>query len=606
MIGTMTQTGDKPGQAYQISNPEEFARNVLKLLEEGGRAMSGLLERPDAKISAYSAASEASEATKTLSDVLGIWLADPAKLAEAQTALIASYAELWNLSLRKLMGENVPDMVEPDPSDNRFKDPEWTSNPFFDFWKQAYLLTTQWGEAILKETKGLDDDERRRAEFYYRQLSSAFSPSNFPLTNPEVFRATLASNAGNLVQGMEQLIGDMEKSGDLLKISQTDTAAFDVGKNLALTPGKIVFQNDLFQLIQYAPTTEKVREVPLLVIPPWINKYYILDLTPSKSYLKYAVDQGFTVFVISWVNPDHSLSHKTFEDYMIEGVLAAADAVSRETGIEKCNVVGYCVGGTLLGCTLAYLAARGEQPFHSVTFLTTQLDFSKAGDLLLFTTDSQLESLEELMGQRGYLDGSRMANVFNMMRPRDLIWPYIVNNYLLGKKPFPFDLLYWNQDLTRMTAANHNFYLREFYNENRLAKGEMTLGGIKLDLRKVKLPIFEVATKEDHIAPAKSVFIGAKLLGSDVEFVLAGSGHIAGVVNPPDKMKYQHWTGPKLSKVGTLDEWLSQAKEHPGSWWPRWTAWLSKYSGGWTVTREPGATLGAIESAPGSYVRAKS
>ena len=606
MISTMTQTGDKPGQAYQISNPEEFARNVLKLLEEGGRAMSGLLERPDAKISAYSAASEASEATKTLSDVLGIWLADPAKLAEAQTSLIASYAELWNQSLRKLMGENVPDMVEPDPSDNRFKDPEWTSNPFFDFWKQAYLLTTQWGEAILKETKGLDDDERRRAEFYYRQLSSAFSPSNFPLTNPEVFRATLASNAGNLVQGMEQLIGDMEKSGDLLKISQTDTAAFDVGKNLALTPGKVVFQNDLFQLIQYAPTTEKVREVPLLVIPPWINKYYILDLTPSKSYLKYAVDQGFTVFVISWVNPDQSLSHKTFEDYMIEGVLAAADAVSRETGIEKCNVVGYCVGGTLLGCTLAYLAARGEQPFHSVTFLTTQLDFSKAGDLLLFTTDSQLESLGELMDQRGYLDGSRMANVFNMMRPRDLIWPYIVNNYLLGKKPFPFDLLYWNQDSTRMTAANHNFYLREFYNENRLAKGQMSLGGIKLDLRKVKLPIFEVATKEDHIAPAKSVFIGAKLLGSDVEFVLADSGHIAGVVNPPDKMKYQHWTGPKLSKVATLEEWLSQAKEHPGSWWPRWTTWLSKYSGGWTAVREPGATLGAIEPAPGSYVRAKS
>jgi polyhydroxyalkanoate synthase len=602
----MTQTGDKPGQAYQISNPEEFARNVLKLLEEGGRAMSGLLERPDAKISAYSAASEASEATKTIGDVISIWLADPAKLAEAQTALMSSYAELWNMSVRKFLGEDVPDIVEPDPSDNRFKDPEWTSNPFFDFWKQAYLLTTQWGETVLKQTRGLDDEERRRAEFYFRQLSSAFSPSNFPLTNPEVFRTTLASNAGNLVQGMEQLICDMEKSGDLLKISQTDTEAFEVGKNLALTPGKIVFQNELFQLIQYSPTTDKVREVPLLVIPPWINKYYILDLTPSKSYLKYAVDQGFTVFVISWVNPNESLSHKTFEDYMIEGVLSAADAVSRETGVEKCNVVGYCVGGTMLGCTLAYLAARGEQPFHSVTFLTTQLDFSKAGDLLLFTTDSQLSSLEELMGERGYLDGSRMANVFNMMRPRDLIWPYIVNNYLLGKKPFPFDLLYWNQDSTRMTAANHNFYLREFYNENRLAKGEMSLGGIRLDLKKVKLPIFEVATKEDHIAPAKSVFIGAKLLGSDVEFVLAGSGHIAGVVNPPDKMKYQHWTGPKLSKVGTLEEWISQAKEHPGSWWPRWTTWLTKYSGNWIDAREPGATLGAIEPAPGSYVRTKS
>jgi polyhydroxyalkanoate synthase len=579
---------------------------VLKLLEEGGRAMSGLLERPDTKVSAYSAASEASEATKTLGDIFSIWLADPAKFAEAQASLITSYAELWNTSLRKLMGEAVPDLIEPDPSDSRFKDPEWTTNPFFDFWKQAYLLTTHWGETILKETAGLDDEERRRAEFYFRQLSSAFSPSNFPLTNPEVLRETLQSNAHNLVQGLSHFMRDMERSGDLLKISQTDTEAFEVGKNLAVTPGKIVFQNELFQLIQYAPTTDKVREVPLLVIPPWINKYYILDLTPSKSLLKYAVDQGFTVFVVSWVNPDESLARKGFEDYMLEGVLTATDAVLRETGVEKCNAVGYCVGGTLLGCALSYLAARGEQPFHSVTFLTTQLDFTKAGDLLLFTSDSQLTSLEELMDERGYLDGSRMASVFNMMRPRDLIWPYVVNNYLLGKKPFPFDLLYWNQDSTRMPAANHNFYLREFYGENALAKGEMTLGGIKLDLRKVKLPIMEVATKEDHIAPAKSVFIGAKLLGSDVEFVLAGSGHIAGVVNSPDKMKYQHWTGPKVSKVATLDEWMSEAEEHPGSWWPRWAKWLDKYSGDWIEPREPGETLGAIEPAPGSYVRTKS
>lgn len=606
MLRTMTQTGDKPAPAiYQIRNPEEFARNVLKLLEEGGRAMSGLLERPDAKISAYSAASEASEATKTLGDLVSVWLADPAKFAEAQTSLVTSYAELWNTSMRKLMGEDVPDVIEPDPSDNRFKDPEWTTNPFFDFWKQAYLLTTQWADTVLKETKGLDDEERRRAEFYLRQLSSAFSPSNFPLTNPEVVRETLQSNAGNLVQGLSQFIRDMEKSGDLLKISQTDTDAFEVGKNLALTPGKIVFQNELFQLIQYAPTTDKVREMPLLVIPPWINKYYILDLAPSKSFLKYAVDQGFTVFVVSWVNPDESLSHKSFEDYMLEGVLTAADAVARETGVEKCNAVGYCVGGTLLGSTLAYLAARGEQPIHSVTFLTTQLDFTKAGDLLLFTSDSQLTSVEELMDERGYLDGSRMANVFNMMRPRDLIWPYVVNNYLLGKKPFPFDLLYWNQDSTRMPAANHNFYLREFYLENALAKGEMTLGGVRLDLKKVTLPIFEVATKEDHIAPAKSVFISAKLLKSDIKFVLAGSGHIAGVVNPPDKMKYQYWTGPEVTKVDTLEEWISEATEHPGSWWPLWAEWLTKHSGKWIEPREPGATLGVIEAAPGSYVRTK-
>jgi len=601
----MTDTSRTGTTSYRIDNPEEFARNMLRLFEEGGRAMSGLLERPDAKVSPFSAASEVTEAAKTVTDIFRIWMTDPAKLAEAQGALMRSYADLWGNSLRRMMGEDVEPIAEPDPSDNRFKDPEWSSNPYFDFWKQAYLLTTQWAEDVLQQTEGLDERTRQKADFYFRQLSSAFSPSNFPMTNPEVVRETLATNAQNLVQGMTHLVNDMERSGDLLKISQTDTAAFEVGRNLAVTPGKIVFQNDIFQLIQYAPTTDKVHEVPLLVVPPWINKFYILDLTPAKSFLKFAVDQGFTVFVVSWVNPDERLSHKSFEDYMIEGVLAASDAVRRETGLEKINVLGYCVGGTLVGSTLAYLAARGEAPFRSATFLTTQVDFSKAGDLLLFTNDAQLASLEEMMAERGYLDGSRMASVFNMMRPRDLIWPYIVNNYLLGKKPFPFDLLFWNQDSTRMPAANHNFYLREFYNENRLAKGQMTLAGVKLDLKKVKLPIYELATREDHIAPAKSVFIGSKLFGGPIEFVLAGSGHIAGVVNPPDKVKYQYWTAPKAA-ADTLEEWMSMAKEHPGSWWPHWAQWLARHSGDWIAPREPGEKLGAIESAPGSYVRAKS
>jgi polyhydroxyalkanoate synthase subunit PhaC len=590
---------------YRIDNPEEFARNMLRVFEEGGRAMSELLDRPDAKIGPYSAASEATEAVGTLTEIAGSWLAQPAKLAEMQGALMTAYIELCNNTMRRLLGENVTPVAAPEPSDNRFKDPEWSSNPFFDFWKQAYLVTTNWAEDILKQTDGLDEASRHKAEFYLRQLSSAFSPSNFPLTNPEVVRETFATNAGNLVRGMSHLVRDMEKSGDLLKISQTDTEAFEVGKNLATTPGKVVFQNDIFQLIQYSPATDKVREVPLLVVPPWINKFYILDLTPPKSLLKYAVDQGFTVFVVSWVNPDERLAHKSFEDYMLEGVLAAADAVKRETGVERSNIVGYCVGGTLVGSTLAYLAARGEDPFRSVTFLTTQLDFSKAGDLLLFTSDSQLDALKEMMNERGYLDGSRMANVFNMMRPRDLIWPYIVNNYMLGKKPFPFDLLYWNQDSTRMPAANHGFYLGQFYNENKLAKGEMTLAGVKLDLKKIKLPVFEVATKEDHIAPAKSVFIGSKLLGGPVEFVVAGSGHIAGVVNPPDKMKYQYWTASKAA-ADTLEEWMGMAKEHPGSWWPYWVEWLTKYAGGWTIPREPGEKLGVIEDAPGSYVRTKS
>jgi polyhydroxyalkanoate synthase len=566
--------------------------------------MSELIERSDGKAGPFSGANEMTEATRYISELSRAWLSDPVKLAEAQGSLMRSYMELWNHSLRRMLGEQVEPVAEPEPGDNRFKDPEWSRNPFFDFWKQAYLLTSNWADDVVARTEGLDERTKQKTEFYVRQLSSALSPSNFPMLNPEVVRETLTSNAKNLVQGMTHFADDLSKSSDLLRISQTDTQAFEVGRNLAVTPGKVVFQNDVLQLIQYTPTTDKVREVPLLVIPPWINKYYILDLTPPKSFIKFAVDQGFTVFVVSWVNPDERLSHKTFEDYMKEGVLMAADAVHRETGVAKPNVLGYCVGGTLVATTLAHLAARGQDVFRSATFLTTQVDFTKAGDLLIFIDEAQLASLEEMMAERGYLDGSRMANVFNMLRPRDLIWPYIVNNYFLGKKPFPFDLLYWNQDSTRMPAANHSFYLREFYHENKLALGKMTLAGTKLDLGKVKLPIYELATKEDHIAPARSVFIGAKLFAGPVEFVLAGSGHIAGVINPPDKVKYQYWTANK-AHAQTLDEWQQMAREHPGSWWPHWAEWLAKHSGGWTLPRTPGEKLGVIEDAPGSYVRSK-
>jgi polyhydroxyalkanoate synthase len=400
-------------------------------------------------------------------------------------------------------------------------------------------------------------------------------------------------------------MADMERSGDLLRISQTDISAFEVGRNLAVTPGKVVFRNEIFELIQYTPSTDKVREVPLLIVPPWINKFYILDLTQPKSFIKFAVDQGFTVFVVSWVNPDERLAHKTFEDYMREGILSATDAVKRETGVAKINVLGYCVGGTLLAATLAHLAARGDEPYVSATFLAAQVDFSKAGNLLLFIDDAQLKALEEMMAERGYLDGSRMATVFNLLRPRDLIWPYIVNNYMLGKKPFPFDLLYWNQDSTRMPAANHKFYLREFYQENKLAKGQMTLAGTRLDMRRVKLPVYELATREDHIAPAKSVFIGARLFGGPVEFVMAGSGHIAGVINPhdPKRVKYQFWTNP--DRVDTLEDWIDGAKATPGSWWPHWAEWLAGYSGDWVEPRQPGARLGVIEEAPGSFVKVK-
>ena len=582
---------------YQIKDPEVLTRNMLRYWEESGKVMAGLM----GKVGPMAPSPEMLEANRAFGELAQQWMAEPHRLAAAQQELSTSFFDLWSRTMQRGLGQEVEPVVKPLAGDNRFRDAEWSENPYFDYWKQVYLLTTQWAEKLVESTDGVDPKTRAKAEFYLRQLSSASSPSNFPLTNPEVFRETIATNGENLVRGLELLGGDLAKSASTLKINQTDLAAFEVGKNLAVTPGKVVFQNDVIQLIQYTPTTTEVHRTPIVVTPPWINKFYILDLTAQKSFVRYLVGQGFTVFLISWVNPAPGESRKTFEDYMRDGVLAAADAASRATDVHKINILGYCVGGTLLGTTLAWLAARGEERFKSATFLTAQFDFSKAGDLSVFIDEPQLKALEEMMAERGVLDGSKMANVFNMLRPNDLIWPYIVNNYLLGKKPLPFDLLFWNQDSTRMPAANHAFYLRKFYLENALAKGQLTFAGEKLDLKKVRLPAYELATREDHIAPAASVYLGARLLGGPVQYVMAGSGHIAGVINPPEKVKYQYWTNPKLPP--TLEKWQATATEHPGSWWPHWIAWLRGQSGDMAPARTPGDGLTVIEDAPGSYVR---
>ena len=589
-------------QAAEGNQFETLTRNMIRLFDEGTKVISTLAERSNGD-GPYSMGSEVNEAAKTLGEIAQHWISEPGKLAAAQSELFNDYAELWGRSFRRFFGEDVEPVVTPEPGDNRFKDPDWSDSQFFDFWKQAYLITSRWAEDVTRKTEGVDEKTRKKALFYLNQTLAAVSPSNFAFTNPEVLRATIASNADNLVRGMAHLAEDLGQSKDLLRISQTDLSAFEVGRNLAVTPGKVIFQNDLIQLIQYAPTTGEVYERPLLVVPPWINKFYILDLVPEKSFVKWAVDQGFTVFLVSWVNPDSRLSVKTFEDYMREGILAAVEVINRQLGIHSINALGYCVGGTLLASTLAYMASKGDDRIASASFLAAQVDFSKAGDLLVFIDDAQLKALEEMMAERGFLDGSRMAAVFNMLRPRDLIWPYVVNNYLLGKKPFPFDLLFWNSDSTRLPSANHAFYLREFYHLNRLSKGEMQLGGVKLDLSKIKIPIYELATKEDHIAPADSVFLGSKLFGGPVRFVMAGSGHIAGVVNPPGKKKYQFWLG---EPCGTLEEWMAQAGETAGSWWPDWSAWLAAKSGEKVPARDPAAgAFKAIEDAPGSYVRSR-
>ena len=588
---------------YVVNNPEQLAQNMFKLLEVGGRALTLMLKdkRPDGPASM---AGEVSEAGNMFASVMTRWLAEPEKFAVKQAKLAEDFVELWGRTNKRFMGEKVEPLAKPAPGDSRFRDPDWTENPLFDFCKQAYLLGVNWADDLVRDAEGVEAHTRQRAQFYLSQVTSALSPSNFPFTNPEVLRMTLSTNAENLVRGMTQLVKDLDESGDLLRIKQTDLSAFAVGKNLATTPGKVVFQNQIMQLIQYQPTTPNVSALPLMIVPPWINKYYILDLVPQKSFIRWLVDQGFTVFVVSWVNPGKELGYKSFENYMQEGILEPLAVVQRLTEQAKTNVMGYCVGGTLLGSTLAYMAATGDDRFNSASFLAAQVDFSQAGDLLVFIDDTQIKALEAMMAEHGYLDGSRMAAVFNMLRPKDLIWPYVVNNYLLGKQPFPFDLLYWNSDTTRMPPANHSFYLREFYQNNRLAKGEMTLGGIKLDLSKITLPVYELATREDHIAPAKSVFKGAKMFSGPVRFVLAGSGHIAGVVNPPASGKYMHWVPAEGASPATLDEWIDAAKEVAGSWWPDYGAWLGQLSGDKVPARIPGHGMNEVlEDAPGSYVK---
>jgi polyhydroxyalkanoate synthase len=594
-------TDGAPASAPDI---EQFSRNIARMIQEGGKALAAYLKPREDGAFKTDAAEDVSDAVKTLARVGEYWLTDPQRAVEIQTSLGRAYLDLWASAVKRMAGEPAEPAAKADPRDRRFADPEWSSNQFFDFLKQAYLLTAQWADHLVKDATGLDEHTRHKAQFYMRQIVNAISPSNFVLTNPELLRETISSNAENLARGMHMLAEDIEAGGGELKIRQSDASQFAVGRNLALTPGKVIYQNDLMQLIQYAPATESVLKRPVLIVPPWINKFYILDLTPEKSFIKWCVDQGLTVFVISWVNPDQRLAQKSFEDYMREGPLEALDVIAEITGEDEVHSIGYCVGGTLLSITLAYMAARGDERIMSATMFAAQVDFTYAGDLKVFVDEEQVQALERRMAERGYLEGSKMASAFNMLRSNDLIWPYVINNYLKGKTPFPFDLLYWNSDATRMPAANHSFYLRNCYLDNTLSKGEMKIAGETMDLGRITIPIYNLATREDHIAPAKSVFLGSKFFGGPVRYVLAGSGHIAGVVNPPAKPKYGYWTGGP--PVGNIDGWLEKAEQHPGSWWPDWLAWIKAQDPAEVPARPPGGGKYApLEDAPGSYVRVR-
>jgi len=580
------------------------AENFANFVEQGRRVLAAAVNAPDYKETQSELAVNVADATRTFGAVVDYWLKQPERAASAQANLVTGLTEIWGQTLHRFAGENVPPVVPPDPMDKRFAAPEWAQNPFFDYLRQTYSFATRWASDMVEHAEGLDPQTRAKAAFYTRLVTSSISPSNFVATNPELLQATLKARGANLVRGMEMLAEDLSAGGGRLKIRQTDQSKFELGVDLATTPGKVIFRNEVMELIQYSPTTEEVYARPLLIVPPWINKFYVLDLNREKSFVRWAVAQGLTVFMISWVNPDESKADLSFDDYMTLGLLAALDAIEQATGEKRVAAAGYCVGGTLLAATLAYMAARDDKRIDSVTFFATQVDFTEAGDMQIFVDEAKLAALEDAMAKTGYLEGVKMANTFNMLRPNELVWNYIVNNYVKGETPSAFDLLAWNSDSTRIPRANHSFYLRSCYLENRLTRGEMVLCGQKLDLGKVKMPVYEIATKDDHIAPARSVFRGAQYFGGEVTYILGGAGHIAGIINPPSKEKYQYWVGGP--PVGSYEEWVRNAREFKGSWWPRWILWLTKQAPQKVKAREAGGgKLAPICDAPGEYVRVK-
>lgn len=586
---------------YIVKDPEAMAMNLARAMENLGKAASTWIAPREKGEIVETMAEPAVEMVKTLSRISEYWMGDPKRNLEAQTHLMSSLFGVWMKSLNKLSAGVTSDAPLEPVKDKRFADADWQRNPFFDFLRQAYLVLSDWVEKLVDNTEGLDEHTRHKAAFYVKQMTAALSPANFVMTNPQLYRETIASHGANLVKGMQMFAEDVAAGKGDLKLRQTDTSKFALGVNMALTPGKVIARSDVCEVIQYEPSTEKVLKRPLLICPPWINKFYILDLNPQKSFIKWCVDQGQTVFVISWVNPDERHADKDWLAYIREGVDFALDAVEKATGEKQVNAIGYCVGGTLLSAAMALHAKEGDKRIASATLFTTQVDFTYAGDLKVFVDEEQLRNVEDRMRVKGYLDGSKMAAAFNMLRSSELIWPYFVNNYLKGQDPSAFDLLFWNADSTRMGAANHSFYLRNCYLENNLAQDRMQLDGKTISLKDVKVPIYNLATKEDHIAPAKSVFVGSSCFGGPVTYVMSGSGHIAGVVNPPDKLKYQYWTGSK--PTGKFEDWVENAVETPGSWWPHWQTWIESLDNRKTEPRKPGGNaLNAIADAPGTYV----
>ncbi len=591
------EAGKQQEPDIKLPDPEFMGRSMADIAARSQRLVNDWLKRQakeGVSLDPLNVGSAFLEMTTKL-------LANPAALMQAQMGLWKDYMTLWQNTTRRMLGEPAEAVIQSDPKDKRFADPAWQQNEVFDFIKQSYLLSARYINDVVSKVDGLPPKTAQKVDFYARQFVNALSPSNFILTNPEVLRRTRESGGENLVRGLNNLLNDLEQGRGNLRIKMTDTAAFKVGENIAVSEGKVVFQNELMQLIQYSPATEKALARPLVIFPPWINKFYILDLRPKNSLVRYLVSQGHTVFMVSWVNPDASLAAKNFDDYMTDGVFAALDAIEKATNMREVNAIGYCLGGTLLAASLGYMKARNDERVKSATFLVTLTDFADAGELGVFIDEEQLSSLEERMHRRGYLEGNEMATTFNLLRANDLIWSFVVNNYLLGKEPFPFDLLYWNSDATRMPPAMHSFYLRNMYQKNLLSQpGGIAMKGVPIDLRKVDIPVYFLSCREDHIAPWTSTYRGARLFGGKVRFVLAASGHIAGVVNPPEGGKYNHFSNDTLPD--TADAWFEGATEVAGSWWPDWQRWVTGLDKTMVPARIPGEGLQVIEAAPGSYV----
>ena len=592
--------------AADLETLETISRNVMQSALKSQKLMADMMRRSlegDATLTPQADPLHASpELVQTWENVLG----DPELLLQAQSDLYRGYLDLWAGATKKMMGEDAPPAIEPEKGDKRWRSAEWTEHPMFDAMHQSYLLNQRFLLNLVNNAKGIDEETRRKVNFVTRQMIDAMSPTNFALTNPDVLKATFESKGENLSRGLMNLVNDLERGNGRLALTQTDMEGFEVGKDLAATPGDVIYRNTVMELIQYAPATDTVRQRPILIAPPWINKFYIMDMRPQGSLIRWLTQQGFTVFLISWVNPDASMKDKTFEDYIREGLFKALECVETATGERQVDAIGYCIGGTMLGSALALMAAEKDDRIASATFFAAQLDFELAGELLVFIDDEWFKEIGRLMdAQGGVLDGRTMADTFNMLRANDLVWSFVINNYLLGKTPQAFDLLYWNADQTRMPKTLHLYYLEKFYKKNALSKGELELGGHTLNLKNVKIPVFMQASKEDHIAPADSVYRSARQFGGKTQYMMAGSGHIAGVVNHPDANKYQHWINEDLPEA--REDWLKGAKENPGSWWPHWKAWLLSMNDTQVPARKPGGDkLKPLCPAPGEYVKVRS